>query len=61
MSETISTGVAQARLEVSYRMTEYGARLLLDDARRDGSAETIAVRVTFEGSYPEAFAVVANA
>jgi hypothetical protein len=61
MSEAISTGVAQARLEVSYGMTAYGARCVLDDARMNGNAETVAVRVTLKDSYPETFTVVANA
>jgi TRAP-type uncharacterized transport system substrate-binding protein len=59
--DEILTEVAQARLEVSYGMSEIGAQRLLGDARRNGSAENTAVRVTLVSLYPEYFTVAPRA
>jgi hypothetical protein len=53
----ISAATAMARLEVSYGMSRLGARRLLDEARRNGSARTGAVRVTFISHYPESYTI----
>ena len=57
----VLTGVALARLEVSYGMSELGALRVLADARMNGTAETVAVRVALVDFYPETFTVAANA
>jgi len=60
MNETaLLTGVALARLTVSYGMTDLGAGQLLADARTsdDGTADTLAVRVKISSRYPETFTI----
>ena len=53
--DQLGWGPARARLEGSYGMTELGAQWLLEEARADGSAETLAVRVQLVTRYPEIF------
>jgi hypothetical protein len=57
----IDTAVAQARLEVSYGMSELGALRLLGDARINGTAKTVAATVALTSRYPERFEVTTNA
>jgi hypothetical protein len=57
MSETLNWSAAQARLEVSYGMTQLGAQRMLEAAVRNTVAGDETVRVVLTGLYPERFEI----